>query len=253
MLYEHRVIKDADVPGGWRSVGFHDTKGQYFELPKGDELIHILADDGVNRDTFVRRDNGTLTPVDDWKAHRHEGKVSKDTKKDDLDRGRLNEIMQKAMEPRTFFGKGLELTDYDKIQFKKVVVEAEGFLAPMREDPDWKKFGALIDELNSRGGLISFASHENTFVPTWCIDGGPDAEVKETPRPNIKEGNGLTGIQVPSKVFQIFNFSEATEKLAEYARSTNETIKGRTTDHLGLVLFRVGHYLNMLTQAQEAN
>ena len=62
-LFQEKVHQ---VDGKPKVMGFSDPNGHYFTLLDGEELVHILAKDGVGRDTFIRTD-GALIPFEAWK------------------------------------------------------------------------------------------------------------------------------------------------------------------------------------------
>lgn len=154
---------------------------------------------------------------------------------EELDRPRLNELIEESRRPGVYFGKGLELTDHDRHQFDLIATRVHAYLEPFYEQPDWKKFMALVREEDKKGALISFADHKNTNVPAWCVDGGENAVIEKILRQS--EHGTANAIQVPSKLFKVYHWKNTVDKLeGNYRDKSNETIKGQSPRQLGNIL-----------------
>lgn len=151
-----------------------------------------------------------------------------------LDTARLNELARISAQPGVYFGKGLDLTDDDRRQFDIVATRVEDILKPAYEHPAWKAFMELVDEGSARGILMSFSPHEGTEVPTWCVDGGEDPEIKKVRR--VTDGKSAPGIQVPNNIFNLYHWHNTTESLRGYASRSNETLRGTSPKPLSQAL-----------------
>jgi hypothetical protein len=60
-LYQNHVGPDM------RQDGFTDPEGTWYAFGNGEELAHMQNDEG-GRDTYVKLADGTLVPVNTWKA-----------------------------------------------------------------------------------------------------------------------------------------------------------------------------------------
>jgi len=146
----------------------------------------------------------------------------------ELDRAALNALTERAQEPQTYFGRGLELSDYDREQLAIVATTADKILEPSYSDPDWKAFEDLVKEGSDKGILRSFTTHKGTNIPTWCIDGGRKTTVKK-----IRTDADQVAIEVPSRIFNLYHWTNTVESIKNYAVSSNETLRGRDTKNLG--------------------
>jgi hypothetical protein len=70
-----------------------------------------------------------------------------------LDRDRMNELIRASSQTGVYFGRGLELTDYDRIQFSLIADAVDGVLEPEYNDPAWQSFQSLVDEGATKGVL----------------------------------------------------------------------------------------------------
>jgi len=165
-----------------------------------------------------------------------------------LDTVRLNELMQASLEPGVLFGRGVELTENDRNQFNQITANVEKVLDPMYQDADWQAFMALVDEGTKKGVLMSFAAHEGTSVPTWCVNGGEDPAVKKIMR--TSEGGSAPGIQVPDKIFNLYHWKNTNETLKQYVARSNETLRGTSPKQLGQALKHLASFVKQ-TRASE--
>lgn len=62
-LFEQKVHV---VDGKQKVVGFTDPEGTYYPLEDGEELVHIKSENGMDRETFIRKD-GREIPFETWK------------------------------------------------------------------------------------------------------------------------------------------------------------------------------------------
>ncbi|MBI2009300.1 hypothetical protein HYS84_02720 [Candidatus Saccharibacteria bacterium] len=159
----------------------------------------------------------------------------------ELDRVRLNEIIKTSMQPGVLFGRGLELSDDDREQLHRVVSVVGAKLEPHYEDPEWKRFMALVDEGVSKGVLISFVDQEGTNVPGWCINGGDDPEIKKILRKT--ESGEVPAIQVPQKIFDLYHWQRTVGGLDRYITTSNEGLKGTMARGLGEDLGHLAFYM----------
>lgn len=260
MSEQHPTSSSPNLPGGpmpeWSrfnlrrdlatdtDIGFIDPQGSYFPLGEGETLVHISNDDTRDRDTFVQLGD-TLTPFDTWKDSGHDR--SDKVHEPKLDKARLNEVMRASLETGVYFGKGLELTNHDKEQFELIASKVEAILEPMYEDPDWQAFMKLVDEGNTKGVLMAFTVHEGTDVPTWCVDGGNDSDVKKIIR-RATDGSDAPGIQVPRKVFNLYHWQNTVKGLRRYATFSNDGLKGTSTRYLGQTLKQLAGFVKKMEQ-----
>ena len=119
-----------------------------------------------------------------------------------------------------------------------VAASAETILEPSYNDPDWAAFQALAQEGGDKGVLLSFTSHNGTNIPTWCVDGGQEAAVKK-----IRTDAGKAAIEVPSKVYNLFHWTNTVKAVNEYAAASNETLHGRAAKALGRDLQQLAHLI----------
>lgn len=166
----------------------------------------------------------------------------------ELDKKRLNELTRQALTPGTLFGKNIELTDHDKEQFKLIVSMAQTKLEPLYNDPDWQAFMKLVDEGDSKGVLLSMTSHEGSNIPTWCIDGGDDPAVKKVLR--TTEHGTAAGIQVPSRVYNLYHWHNTVKALKDYTTRTEATLKGTSAKPLGQALQQLASFVKQSEQVQ---
>lgn len=159
----------------------------------------------------------------------------------DLDRIRLNELMQIANRPGVYFGKGLELTDYDREQFEFVASEVEAELAPKYEDPKWQAFVKLLEEGIAKGAIFSIDTHKGTKVPTWCIDGGEEQEIKKV-RLSTEHGE-KNGIQVPQEIFNLYHWRLTAQSLRGYITRSNESLSGTSPKELREILRHLAKFI----------
>jgi hypothetical protein len=173
--------------------------------------------------------------------------VGNTTGNQELDTEALNRITRQALEPQVYFGKGLELTDYDREQLRVVVSQAKEALEPLYSDRRWEEFMELVDEGQEKGVLMGqFASHEGTMVPLWCIDGGPEATVRKA-----RTQTGRAAIEVPSDVFNLYHWKITVESLQKHADSSDEVLRGRSTKELGLSLINLAHLLKTGSEPEQ--
>lgn len=165
----------------------------------------------------------------------------------ELDRGALNALTSKALEPGVYFGRGLDLRDEDRTQLKLVAASAEAIIEPGYQDPAWNEFQKLVDEGDRKGVLISFTSHEGTKVPSWCVDGGEEAAVKK-----IRTDSGRVAIQVPSRVFNQYHWTATIRSIKKYAGYSDELLRGQSTKVLGENLYQLSHLISAKPQEDQS-
>ncbi len=157
-----------------------------------------------------------------------------------LDRVRLGQITQKALEPGALFGRDFDLSDSDREQLQMVVTGAETNLAQGYLDPAWQEFESLMKEGDEKGVLMAFATHQGTNVPAWCIDGGEAAVVKKV---RLNDGD-RPAIEVPTRVFNLYHWTRTIESLKQFVTTSSKTLKGTSTKKLGSDLSNLSHLIH---------
>ncbi len=89
-------------------------------------------------------------------------------------------------------------------------------------------------EGSDKGAILSFTTHEGTFVPTWCIDGGSGVPVHKA-----RSAEGQAQIAVSSELFRLFDWVKTVDALEQAVNSSDELLKGRSTKQLGVPLGRL--------------
>lgn len=155
-------------------------------------------------------------------------------------RDELKSLTQESTQPGIYFGKGFDFTPEKRHLIEGVVQSATEKLQPFIEanQAEWDKLQALIQEGTDKGVLLSFANHAGTFVPTWCIDGGEGVSVQK-----VRSGDDKPQIAVPTPVFRLFDWTQTVDALDKTVKASDETLKGRTADQVGIPLGRLSHLL----------
>lgn len=173
-------------------------------------------------------------------------------KKDDvlqvIDRDRLNFLTSRCLEGGVCFGRDVQLDAIDRKQFEAISQYMREVIRPQMETEEWGQFQALIEEGGEKGILLSFVAHEGTRVPTWCINGGPDAETKKV---LWGDNHDRPGIQVSERVYKTYDILNHIKSLEQYINSSDDTIKGRATKDLGEILLRLGQFVNKFQALQD--
>ncbi len=161
------------------------------------------------------------------------------TPNEDFDREQLRELTQSTSEPGKYFGKDVLLTNELRHQLDLVTQQAKKVLQPFIDQyhTQWQEYLRLTEEGKDKGVLLSMTSHEGTFVPTWCVDGGALAGVEKI------RVDGVPRVQVPTHIFNLINWLNITQSIEKVASLSNETIKGRSTSQLGLALTQMSYLL----------
>ncbi|MDB5183084.1 MAG: hypothetical protein JWO47_868 [Candidatus Saccharibacteria bacterium] len=169
---------------------------------------------------------------------------------DAIDKAALNQLTTAALEPRTYYGKNLALSEHDRAQLGLVTGLADKILEPMFADPAWTEFQTLVQEGRAKGVLTAGDVHKDTNVPLWCIGGGPSATVRKVKR-TTAQGYEANGIEVPDSVFNLFHWQRTVNAVNEIARISDETLRGRSTNPLGLDLQRLAFLIKNSSEPQE--
>ena len=165
----------------------------------------------------------------------------------ELNRDALNTLTSKALEPQVYFGRNLDLSDDDRSQLGLVTSTAKAILAPGYTDQRWKDFQTLVQEGTEKGVLFSMTNHEGTNVPTWCVDGGKNSVIKK-----IRNDTGKAAIQVPSGVFNLFNWDNTVKSVEAYVITSDEGLRGRSALALGKDLQRLAHLISDDKQQEDS-
>ncbi len=157
------------------------------------------------------------------------------------DRDRLNELTLAARRPGALLGRDVQLSDEDRQRFVAIADAVDERIAPIYEDPDWIKMNQLIEEGIGKGVLQAYATHQNTSVDTWLMDGGKGADVKKVRRQtDIGE---KAGIEVPTGIFNAYHWQNTSQQLRELATKSDDTLKGRSARSLGFALWQLGSFI----------
>lgn len=155
-------------------------------------------------------------------------------------RDQLRTMSREATQPGALFGRDFDFTPERRILALDVAEAARAKLQPhldARQD-EWDKFQALVKEGTDKGVLLSFTTHQGTFVPTWCIDGGPDAQVHK-----VRSDDGKAQIAIPSELFGLFDWMQTIDGVEQIAASSDELLKGSQAQQLGAPIGRLSHLL----------
>jgi hypothetical protein len=166
----------------------------------------------------------------------------------ELDRETLIGLIKDCNQPGALFGVNVTLTDEHRTQLGLVTSEALSRIAPHTDTDDWQEFERIIREKEAEGTLLSFAAHDGTMVPTWCVNGGKDAVVGLQKQQTEHEETEV--IVVPTAVYNTFHWLNAIKYVERWGGYGNETLRGKMASALGEPLQQVGYFLRHSAQEQ---
>ena len=249
-----------------REVGFTSPDGAFHPLSKG-EKMQVRIDRPANRfdvvitnsigstriihsgplahsdldpelssahpgevDTGISEHVPTGTPEGAQPAHTEQTEESKFN----LNKERLNELIETASMKGARFGFELKLTDEDRASILKIADHIENrILEQINADLKWREFKNLETDLHSKGFLGS-----GVFPPSWLINGGPTARVEAT----YLTGHRTT-ITVPEYIYNAYYWLGRAEDL----RLSASMHSGENAKYFAVELRDAVHFLSQVT------
>jgi hypothetical protein len=229
-----------------KEVGFTDPEGKLHALADG-ESFQVEMERGHNRyDVVVMGADGSRKifhsgPLDPNKPmiepQLQPATQENQQPKIDLDKDRLNKLIRitsakSAQGQGARFGIEISLDNTDIEQVLRIVAAIEKVVASAKTNPQWQEFEKISGELFRKGFIMS-----GVFPPSWLIDGGQNAVVKEEYR-GKSEG---TKIIVPTNVYNTYYWGYKAEQLKGHIAHAN--FKGTSASSLAKDLTEAAHFL----------
>jgi len=216
-------------------VGFNAPDGKFYRLGEGESLV--LVREGNTRRPMIKRGGENEVPFEDWKQLKEKGaNLVAPELQAKLDRAVVKDIVTKTTKKNdrdggdVLFGKDFSLDDSHREQLQTVIEIGESILHKEKEKPEWHEFLRLLQEFSDKGFSLSFG-----FPPHWLVDGGATATVQK-----IKTQKGLPGIQVPSRVFKVYEWDHIIGAIRKTAGQSASLTAGTSAKFLGENLTKLG-------------
>ena len=233
---EHRLWQTRVNSTTGEELGYVNPKGQFHALEKGAKFV-IERDRAKNSyEALEIGADGTRTTIamGELTSERMEERALSPKAFEDLDRDRLNKLVEKTSPPGALFGRDVKFEKEDREQIELLVSKAERLIeAAKQNDLEWRRLEDTIEDLEKKGYIQSFV-----FPPTWLIkDGDPTTKVK------VQEKNGVYQIVVPEKTYNIYYWDKKVEHLKKVASLNDEALNGRSANSLAQNLREIAHLL----------